>query len=405
MWPNHRDRSQKISGFLALSVLVHFGIVAGILYYNLAGPKALPTSPIEAGVGALEVIELPKADPLASADPSGEVKPQPIKDVSDVKEFMTQTDGEVVLPTQDVKKPEPNKQAKKKPVAQKKPIKKAPPKKLPKKLPAKKVAAKKKSNKIPTQLPGRNTVNKSKANTPNLAAVVVPDSDVAATSAQSINPSNKAPSTQTASSFEEELDQGLDGIEGSMDDLNDPELQKALDELNASESVDSYDEDPAVDALEKDLNALLDDKPTQNRKPVALPKTKPKAKPAPKKAVVAKGPRIKGPKVAKPGSLSGVRKADSLKQYPGNRPPAYPQRDRLKRRQGSVTVVAYVTPQGRTKNIKVVQSSGTNRMNASAQRAFSKYRFYPGQQGLVRQTYVFRLSGDTQDIPARLGSR
>ncbi len=107
-----------------------------------------------------------------------------------------------------------------------------------------------------------------------------------------------------------------------------------------------------------------------------------------------------------PGSPSGViRDASSLRQIPGNRPPNYPARDRLQKIEGIVVLLAYITPDGRVEKIQVERPAPSERMNANSVRAFAKYRFQPGQQGWVRQPYVFRLNGTIEQVPARLGSR
>ena len=105
-----------------------------------------------------------------------------------------------------------------------------------------------------------------------------------------------------------------------------------------------------------------------------------------------------GPAIGEP-----VRNASELKVLPGNAQPAYPQRDRLARKQGTSVLVGKVTSDGRLVNTKVERSSGSALMDSASLQAFRSWRFQAGQEGWVRQPFQFKLVGEAREIPARLG--
>ena len=105
-----------------------------------------------------------------------------------------------------------------------------------------------------------------------------------------------------------------------------------------------------------------------------------------------------GPAIGEP-----VRDASELKVLPGNAQPAYPQRDRLARKQGTSVLVGKVTSEGRLVNTKVERSSGSAQMDSASLQAFRSWRFQAGQEGWVRQPFQFKLVGEAREIPARLG--
>ncbi|MBL7689375.1 MAG: TonB family protein, partial [Bdellovibrionaceae bacterium] len=72
-----------------------------------------------------------------------------------------------------------------------------------------------------------------------------------------------------------------------------------------------------------------------------------------------------GPAIGEP-----VRNASELKVLPGNAQPAYPQRDRLARKQGTSVLVGKVTSDGRLVNTKVERSSGSALMDSASLQAF-----------------------------------
>lgn len=105
-----------------------------------------------------------------------------------------------------------------------------------------------------------------------------------------------------------------------------------------------------------------------------------------------------GPAIGEP-----IRNAAELKMLPGNTQPAYPQRDRLARKQGTSILVGKVTSDGRLVNTKVERSSGSALMDSASLQAFRSWRFQAGQEGWVRQPFQFKLVGEAREIPARLG--
>ncbi len=416
MWNSHRDNKQKLSGFLALSILIHFGAVVGFIYYKLSSPEALPETPTSLGVSALEVVQSPLGKPdVGTPDAAPEVNEIPeaelkaaelelnkakmqLKEPAPSKPQLVDDKADVVLPS---KLPEAKPQNIKKPA--KKNVAKSP---VVKKTPAKKVAkkSKTKSNKIPTVLPSRKTVATTKdsdVGLPEKTVVVAPQIKSAV---------NDEPAPQ----------------DSFADDTNEPLNLKDISAVNSARATGGFDElpepseeavDPETAALAADLNQTLEDDEessetvdpnfSEDDAVAAMmgEASDEEADQSPLENEEADSPDLQGNASGAPGSVDGLRDADNLKQFPGNRPPVYPHRDRLSRKEGVVTLVAYVTNSGKPTQIKVAQSSGTNRMNANSLRAFTKYRFYKGQAGYVRQTYVFRLSGDTGYVPASLGSR
>ncbi len=424
MWNSHRDNKQKLSGFLALSILIHFGAVVGFIYYKLSSPEALPETPTSLGVSALEVVQSPLGKPdVGTPDAAPEVNEIPeaelkaaelelnkakmqLKEPAPSKPQWVDDKADVVLPSklpeaklQNIKKPEATKKPAKKNVAKSPVVKKTPAKKV-----AKKSKPQTKSNKIPTVLPGRKTVATTKDSDVGLPEKTV----VVAPQIKSAVNDETAPQDSFA------------------DDTNEPLNLKDISAVNSARATGGFDElpepseeavDPETAALAADLNQTLEDDEDSSETVDANfseddavaammgEASDEEADQSPLENEEADSPDLQGNASGAPGSVDGLRDADNLKQFPGNRPPVYPQRDRLSRKEGVVTLVAYVTNSGKPTQIKVAQSSGTNRMNANSLRAFTKYRFYKGQAGYVRQTYVFRLSGDTGYVPASLGSR
>ena len=103
-----------------------------------------------------------------------------------------------------------------------------------------------------------------------------------------------------------------------------------------------------------------------------------------------------------PAAPYGIRDADSLRQAAGNKNPAYPDRDRLARNQGTAVFIARVTPSGTVTDIQLEKSSNSRTLDASAMEAMKRWRFLPGQEGMVRKAFNFSLNGNAQEIPARL---
>lgn len=97
-----------------------------------------------------------------------------------------------------------------------------------------------------------------------------------------------------------------------------------------------------------------------------------------------------------------IRDASELVARPGNPSPIYPQQDRLLGRQGLAVVVGRVANDGSVISVQLERSSGSATMDQEAMKTFSKWKFMPGQQGLVRKPFQFVLTGAAKELPARL---
>lgn len=89
-----------------------------------------------------------------------------------------------------------------------------------------------------------------------------------------------------------------------------------------------------------------------------------------------------------------------LRQLPGNKPPEYPLRARLERRQGQLELVYRVTKQGNVSDIHVAKSSGYADFDDAAVQAIAKYRFVPGQEGWAKHPVNFVLKGPVATLPS-----
>jgi TonB family protein len=124
----------------------------------------------------------------------------------------------------------------------------------------------------------------------------------------------------------------------------------------------------------------------------------------------APGGTVSGMTQSRGGAPSGfgvpsgaqVRDARSLEAMPGNPLATYPLPDRLANRQGTTVLLGHVRNDGRIENITLEQSSGSRMMDESAAKAFSKWKYKPGQEGYVRLPVQFKLVGDAHIIPAEL---
>jgi len=80
----------------------------------------------------------------------------------------------------------------------------------------------------------------------------------------------------------------------------------------------------------------------------------------------------------------------------------YPLQDRISRHEGTAVLVGHVTNDGRVERITLEKSSGSRLMDESAAKAFSKWKFRPGQEGYIRLPIQFQLAGSETIIPAQL---
>ncbi len=94
-----------------------------------------------------------------------------------------------------------------------------------------------------------------------------------------------------------------------------------------------------------------------------------------------------------------------LKQMPGNKPPAYPERARREQRQGQLELVYRVTREGKVADIQIVKSTGSQDLDSEATQAIAKFKFVPGQEGWAKHPVVFNLKGTVTSMPSRLRSK
>lgn len=93
------------------------------------------------------------------------------------------------------------------------------------------------------------------------------------------------------------------------------------------------------------------------------------------------------------GLLKGFKDARGLRQKAGNPIPKYPYQDRLKKNQGTVYLVYWVTAFGTVSKIKIHTSSGSRSLDKAATKAIAKYKYYRGQAGYVIHPVEFKIQG------------
>lgn len=98
----------------------------------------------------------------------------------------------------------------------------------------------------------------------------------------------------------------------------------------------------------------------------------------------------------------GIRDASELHSAPGNRAPIYPERDRLLRNEGTTIFIARVRPDGTVTDVRLEKSARSQTLDSAALEAMTKWRFLPGQEGLIRKAFTFSLGGEAEELPARL---
>ncbi len=97
-----------------------------------------------------------------------------------------------------------------------------------------------------------------------------------------------------------------------------------------------------------------------------------------------------------------VREIADLRQRPGNPLPRYSDIERLRRHEGEVTYMAYVTSEGRLTNFILTQTSGHSNLDQKTLNSLKSWRFYPGQEGWVEIPQVWVLTGEAEEAPAQL---
>ena len=96
------------------------------------------------------------------------------------------------------------------------------------------------------------------------------------------------------------------------------------------------------------------------------------------------------------------RNAEEMAERPGNKMPIYPMQDRVNGHQGVVMLVGQVAQDGHVAKATVQKSSGSIAMDQASMMAFRNWKFAPGQEGYVYKSFRFNLTGEAQEVPARL---
>lgn len=97
-----------------------------------------------------------------------------------------------------------------------------------------------------------------------------------------------------------------------------------------------------------------------------------------------------------------IRAVANLRQRPGNPLPAYTDFERLRRHEGQVTYLAYVTADGSLRDFILSESSGHANLDQKTLSALRGWRFYPGQEGWVEIPQIWVLSGQPEELPSQL---
>ncbi len=110
---------------------------------------------------------------------------------------------------------------------------------------------------------------------------------------------------------------------------------------------------------------------------------------------------------AEPLNKGGETKSEAvsyleLKQYSGNKPPAYPLSARKDQRQGQVELLYRVAKDGRVTEVQVAKSSGHPDLDEAAVKAIAKFKYVPGQEGWARHPVIFSLKGVATEMPSKL---
>jgi len=123
-----------------------------------------------------------------------------------------------------------------------------------------------------------------------------------------------------------------------------------------------------------------------------------KPSPAAQSPVVGKLEKIASDR---PGSNENIQEATNLKLKSGNIQPIYPALDRLKNREGTVVILAFISDQGTVDKMQLESNTGSYLMKTAAFDAFAKYAFEAGQSGWVRKSFKFKLKGPAKEFHAQ----
>ena len=100
------------------------------------------------------------------------------------------------------------------------------------------------------------------------------------------------------------------------------------------------------------------------------------------------------------GSPGGVRSVSQLKQVPGNPIPKYSNDERMKKADGTVIFLAYVSRDGSLVDFKQKRSTGHASLDSKTLDALRKWKFYPGQEGWVEIPMNWSLKGGARETSA-----
>lgn len=189
-------------------------------------------------------------------------------------------------------------------------------------------------------------------------------------------------------------------------------LQQDAEEKSTEKLVPMVEKVDAQSAAEEDLAKQEEAKPPKEL-PVAKPQTPPQdlenLKAAQEESVATaeaeNSENSEAGGAGEPDDQAGgqdVVDASGLKAMPGNPRPEYPVMARLRRIQGTSVLRFKVTQQGLVENVRIEKSSGDRSLDESAAKAYSKFRYQPGQEGEARAAVVFRLSGEAKPMPSQL---
>lgn len=145
-------------------------------------------------------------------------------------------------------------------------------------------------------------------------------------------------------------------------------------------------EDKATEAVSTDLSETKDPSPVTTE---------------------ASGDAGKGASTEPMLNKGGETKAEAvsyleLKQYSGNKPPAYPMSARRDQRQGQVDLLYRVAKDGHVAEVQVAKSSGHPDLDEAAVKAIAKFRYVPGQEGWARHPVIFSIKGAVTALPSKL---
>jgi protein TonB len=396
-----RGLGKRTSGFIAVSLLVHLGVLVALASNAKLKGNAETPAKVE-GKGSADTVSMTEVPPAAL--PAAE--PVEVATVTEV------TDGPEVAPIKAAK------------------VEVAP---LPEKAPAKKAAPAPVAKEKPAPKPAPKVAAKKAAPAP--AKVITDDSSVTAAVAKAREEDKPAlePATEA-----EDAPQAMAPIEVVDDQAAPTEAPAAATAVESTTSGTTTEAAPAAPAEPEAQPATEAPAADQKAVPAAAPVSTaaatapaaktveqvPAAKPGPiaAQAVAAAPAAQQGPTTAGTSSGNGVngttgggavgvaaipavRESTQLRPMPGNPKPTYPQQDRLLKRQGTAVLKAYIKNDGSVGQVLLEQSSGSPLMDEAAVNTYKRWRYYPGQEGPVRHRIAFQLTGDAQTSRAHLRTR